>query len=121
MLADALQSVAKSILTGPGRKSVPEVQGTSYPSIQLSSLQQTANDRQCATLQVVHMRINSKYGPWPIVLIIDYAQLPLVPSSINMVNLHLISCTIPACFSTFYRCVMVPILVENSKFFCVFV
>ena len=27
----------------------------------------------------------------------------------------------PACFSTFYRCAMVPTLVENSKFFCVLV
>ena len=33
----------------------------------------------------------------------------------------LILCTTPACFSTFYRCAMVPTLVENSKFFCVLV
>ena len=32
----------------------------------------------------------------------------------------LISCTNPACFSTFYQCVMVPTLVENSNFFCVY-
>ena len=33
----------------------------------------------------------------------------------------LISWTITACFSTFYRCAIVPTLVENSKFFCVLV
>ena len=30
-------------------------------------------------------------------------------------------CTTPTCFSTFYRCIMVPTLIENSKFFCVVV
>ena len=30
----------------------------------------------------------------------------------------LISCTAPACFSTFYQCAMVPTLVENSSFLC---
>ena len=29
----------------------------------------------------------------------------------------LISCTTPVCFSTFYRCAMVPTLAENSNFF----
>ena len=33
----------------------------------------------------------------------------------------LTSCTTPACFSTFYQCVMVPTLVENSNFFGVLV
>ena len=30
----------------------------------------------------------------------------------------LISCTTPACFSTFYRCAMVLTLVENFNFLC---
>ena len=55
-MADAFQSAVESILAEPGKKSVPEVQGTSYPSIQLSSLQQAANNRQRATLRVVRMR-----------------------------------------------------------------
>ena len=33
----------------------------------------------------------------------------------------LILCTAPTCFSTFYRCAMVPTIAENSKFFCVLV
>ena len=33
---------------------------------------------------------------------------------------HLISCTTPVCFSAFYRCAMVPTLVENSIFFPVY-
>ena len=33
----------------------------------------------------------------------------------------LISWSTPTCFSTFYHCAMVPILVENSNFFCVLV
>ena len=32
----------------------------------------------------------------------------------------LLSWTTPTCFSTFYRCAMVPTLVENSKFFHVY-
>ena len=30
----------------------------------------------------------------------------------------LISCTTPACFSTFYQCAMIPTLVENFDFLC---
>ena len=35
--------------------------------------------------------------------------------------IDLISCTTPACFSTFYQCGMVFTLVKNLKFFCVLV
>ena len=34
-----------------------------------------------------------------------------------IVYCDLISCTTPACFSTFYRCAMVPTLVLNSNLF----